>query len=198
MRQKWAIGLTGGIACGKSEVAGILMAEGVPVYDTDTAAHSLLVPGHWVYEKTVQEFGLDIVNAEGIIDRRKLGARVFSDKASRDRLNGIMHPEIFRLMNEWLREQLATHDQAVAMVPLLYETGAETWFDRVIAVAAKESLVMSRLNARGLTRDEAKARIASQMPLEEKVRRADVVIWNNEDLHALRSATLKAWKDLIN
>jgi len=197
MKRPGAIGLTGGIACGKSETAGVLRSEGIPVYDTDVAAHALLEPGHWVYEKVVQVFGRHYVRAEGGIDRRKLGELVFRDSGQREILNQIMHPVIFKAMLEWLDDQLTRVDHAVVMVPLLYETGAEKYVEKVLVIAADEERVIERLRNRGLTREEAMARINSQMPLAEKIRRADAVIWNNDDVSALRKTVVEIWKDKI-
>jgi len=197
MKRRGAIGLTGGIACGKSEVAGVLRDEGIPVYDTDTAAHALLEPGHWVYEKIIQEFGLEYVRPEGGIDRRKLGELVFHDSAQREKLNQIMHPVIFKTMLEWLDDQLTRVDHAVVMVPLLFETGAEKYVEKVMVIAADEQRVFERLRNRGLTREDALARINSQLPLTEKVRRADAVIWNNDDLSALKKSVVEIWNNKI-
>lgn len=197
MKRAGAIGLTGGIACGKSEVAGVLMAEGIPVYDTDAAAHALLEPGHWVYEKVVQEFGRAYLRAEGGIDRRKLGSLVFGDAERREALNTIMHPVIFDMMQTWLDDRLSRVDHAVAMVPLMYETGADRFVEKVLVVAADEAKVLERLRNRGLSAPEARARIASQMPLADKIARAHAVIWNNEDLPALKKSVLEIWNSKI-
>jgi len=197
MKRAGAIGLTGGIACGKSEVAGVLRGEGIPVYDTDTAAHALLEPGHWVYEKVAQEFGHSYVGPDGGIDRRKLGELVFNDAGQRDVLNRIMHPVIIEGMLAWLDDQLSRVEHAVVMVPLLYETGADQYVEKVLAIAADEERVIERLRNRGLTRDQSMARINSQMPLAEKTARADAVIWNNNDLPALKKSVLEIWNKQI-
>jgi dephospho-CoA kinase len=191
-----AVALTGGIACGKSEVAGILRERGVPVLDTDAVGHQLLVPGHAAFEQVLSVFGHGILDDEGAIDRRKLGALVFADGEARDRLNAILHPAIYYETFAWLAEQLATHRHAVAMVPLLFETGADKRFEKVIAVAADEDIMMRRMRMRGWTDDEARARMKAQMSPREKVRRADVVIWNNEDLPSLKARALEAWVEL--
>ncbi len=191
-----AIALTGGIACGKSEVAGILREQGVPVLDTDAVGHKLLVPGHAAFEQVLSVYGRGILDEEGAIDRRKLGAMVFADGEARDRLNAILHPAIYHETFAWLDEQRATHRHVVAMVPLLYETGADKRFEKVIVVAADEDIMMRRMRMRGWTDDEALARMKAQMSLREKVRRADVVIWNNEDLPSLKARALEAWLEV--
>lgn len=189
-----AVALTGGIACGKSEVAGILKAGGVPVIDSDELAHALLAPDHRIHEQVIGVFGAAVTSPEGGIDRRKLAALVFSDADAREKLNAIMHPEIYRQIFAWLDAQAATH--AVAMIPLLYETGAEKQFDRVLVVAADEEQAMRRMRTRGWSEQEAKNRMAAQWPVAEKVRRADAVIYNNKDLNHLKGETWKIWKQV--
>ncbi len=190
----YAIALTGGIACGKSEVAGILSGMGVPVLDTDQVGHELLHPGHAIFEKVISVFGRDIVNSEGLIDRRRLGRIVFAGDEARERLNALLHPAIYQEAFSWLASHRAGHSHAVVMVPLLYETAAEKKFDRVIVVAAREDLMLRRMRMRGWTDEEAKARMKAQISLREKIRRADVVIYNNEDLPSLKTRTLDAWR----
>jgi len=189
-----AVALTGGIACGKSEVASILQAGGVPVIDSDLLARELLAPGHRIHERVIAAFGHAALGAEGGIDRKKLAALVFGDAGARETLNGIMHPEIYERIFEWLGRQTAA--AAVAMIPLLYETGADATFDRVVVVAADQAQAMRRMLARGWSEQEARARMAAQWPVEEKVRRADAVIYNNHDLNHLKGETWKIWKQV--
>lgn len=196
MKRDGAIALTGGIACGKSEVAGFLARLGVPVLDTDMVGHRLLEPGQDVHERVVSEFGRGILRAEGGIDRRVLGAIVFADAAARARLNAIVHPSVYHEVDRWLAGVLTGSSRAVAMIPLLFETGAEKHFESVIVVASDEDHVLSRLQARGLTHEQARQRIAAQWPVGEKVARADAVIWNNGSLADLEKETLKIWSKL--
>ena len=195
MKRVRVIGLTGGVGCGKSTVAKILTRLGVPVLDTDAVAHELLLPGSPVLERVISEFGETYRNGNGL-DRRKLGKRVFADRKALERLNALMHPDVFQWMHQWLEETLAGHEQAVVMIPLLFETGAERWCDAVITVAADEHVVLQRLADRGWTETEARARMAAQLPLAEKVRRADAVIWNNEGLDALSQAVTNIWNTM--
>ena len=195
MKRVRVIGLTGGVGCGKSTVAQIITRLGVPVLDTDAVAHELLLPGSPVLERVISEFGETYRNGNGL-DRRKLGKRVFADRKALERLNALMHPDVFQRMHQWLEETLAAHEQAVVMIPLLFETGAERWCDAVITVAADEHVVLQRLADRGWTETEARARMAAQLPLAEKVRRADAVIWNNEGLDALSQAVMKIWNTM--
>ncbi|HMP89931.1 MAG TPA: dephospho-CoA kinase [Kiritimatiellia bacterium] len=192
-----AIGLTGGFGCGKSEVAGMLRAGGIPVLDTDAMAHELLAPGHWVFEKIVHEFGRDYMNEEGGINRRKLGRYIFEDDAAREKLNRIMHPVILADMELWLNDELTRHAHAVAMVPLLFETGSDAIMNKCLVVAADDPLIYARLRQRGWTDVEISARIRSQLPVQEKIRRADGVIWNNEDLSSLRKRTWDTWNKIV-
>ncbi len=198
MSVQGSIGLTGGIACGKSEVAGFLVQLCVPVLDTDSIAHALLEPGHWVYEKVVQTFGSEIVHEEGGIDRRKLGRSVFRNSEARKELNAIMHPPIFEEVDQWLIKTLKEYEYAVTMIPLLFETRSETRFEKVIVVVSDEKLVLDRLQARGLSSEDARLRIDAQMPVGEKVSRANSIIWNNGDLQDLKRETNLIWnKDIL-
>jgi len=197
MKPPAAIGLTGGIACGKSEVAAILAINGVPVLDADAVARGLLNPGEEVFDRVVHRFGSAIMAPDGTINRTALGRIVFRDGGARADLNALMHPEVYRRIDQWMREHLARHPRAVAMIPLLYETGDPSRFDRILVVAADEALMIHRMMQRGWTRAESEARLAAQMPLAEKVKRADAVIWNNDDLAALKTRTMEVWKKLI-
>jgi dephospho-CoA kinase len=198
MKRSGSVALTGGIACGKSEAASFLAAAGVPVLDTDAVGHELLSPDHWIFEKLVQTFGRGCLDAhEAGIDRKKLGAIVFRDAEARATLNAIMHPVIYRRVDEWLDEALDRQTHAVVMIPLLYETGAESRFETVLVVASNDAIVRSRLAARGLNAEEIELRLAAQLPLSEKVSRAHGVIWNNEDLETLKGNTMRVWRAAV-
>jgi dephospho-CoA kinase len=188
------VAITGGIACGKSEVAGCLRADGVPVLDTDAIAHALLTPGHAVFERVVATFGCAYLNKEGGLDRRRLGEHVFRDASARGALNAIMHPVIYDEVFAWINQQRSEHPCVAVVVPLLYETGMAHKFDRVLVVAADEDVAMRRMFARGWTVSEARDRLNAQLPLAEKTPRADAVIWNNEDLPSLHARALEAWR----
>lgn len=188
------IGLTGGIACGKSEVAAILRGKGVPVLDTDAVAHALLQPGQAVFDAVIAAFGKMYLTDEGTVNRKALGTLVFGDDDARKKLNGLMHPEIYRQSAAWVIEQRATHPWVVVMIPLLFENGADHRFEKIVVVAADEAVMLKRMAARGWTEEASQARMRAQWPVAEKVRRADAVIWNNGDLEALNEATWKAWR----
>lgn len=196
-RNGLALGVTGGIACGKSEVGRVLRLCGVPVLDADDVAHDLMRPGRPVHRRVVRRFGRGIVGPSGAIDRAALGRIVFADAEALSELNALVHPAVRRARDRWLREALRRHPAAAVIVPLLYETGAGDAFDAVICVSAPRREVMRRLRARGLTVAAAAQRIRAQMPLREKRRRADQVIENDGSLAGLARATRQVLAALI-
>jgi len=197
MRRGLALGVTGGIACGKTEVGRVLRSRGFPVLDADDVAHDLMGPGKPVHRAVVRRFGPDVVSASGAIDRGALGRLVFADATARQELNVLVHPAVFRAMDRWMRDALRRHPVAAAIVPLLFETGAGDAFDAVICVAAPRCEVMKRLRARGLTAADATRRIRAQMPLREKRRLADRVIVNDGNLAGLAQTTRRVLASLI-
>ncbi len=182
------LALTGGIACGKSEAGRILAHEGFAVLDTDLLAHELMAPGTPVFQKVVGRFGQGVVGAEGNLDRALLGKIVFDDPVARQDLNGLVHPAVIQAAERW---KTGLAGDAAVLVPLLFETGWVSGWDAIICVSADPSVVFQRLEKRGLNEDEARKRLAAQMPLSEKEKQADFIIKNNETLDALRSETLR-------
>jgi len=180
-------GLTGGIASGKSTVASRFEARGVPVVDADVLARVAVEPGSARHAKIVEAFGPDVLDASGGIDRAKLGAIVFADASARARLNTIVHPEVARLaMDAFARLAAEGHALACYEVPLLVENGLAPMFRPVVVVAVEPEAQVARMMGRdGLDATAARARIASQAPLDEKLRVADVVIRNDAGLDAL-------------
>ncbi|HTP41015.1 MAG TPA: dephospho-CoA kinase [Nitrospiria bacterium] len=178
------VGLTGGIACGKTLVAHCLQSLGAHLIDADELAHRLLEPGQPGYSAVLNVFGPSILDqAEGVspapINRRRLGALIFADADQRRRLEAILHPLIFAEADRQRNALAAAHPQAliVFVAPLLFETGADRRVDRTIVVAADEATQAHRLIARdGLTREEAFQRIRAQWPVTEKAKRADETI----------------------
>lgn len=185
------IGVTGGIACGKSEVGRILAEAGVEVRDTDIMARETMKIGGAAYDDVVSHFGRTILREGGTIDRGTLGARVFADEAERAALNRMVHPHVRRAWKEWAADVRARNMTGAVLIPLLFEVGAETDVDVVWCVAASEERVLDRLARRGLSKEQARLRIASQMPLSEKKRRSDYVIENNGALEDLKNETLR-------
>lgn len=181
-----SIGLTGGIACGKSTVEGMVAERGWPVLDADEVAHELLKPESPVFLQILTTFGDRILNDEGGIDRGILGKLVFSNPEKLQELNALMHPEIKRRCQSWMQEALGMAPVAVVSVPLLFELGWEEQFDHVVCVAATSEHVFEQLKTRGLSQREAEQRIAAQLPVDIKESRADAVIRNDGSLDDLR------------
>jgi dephospho-CoA kinase len=176
------VALTGGIATGKSYVARRLASLGIPTIDADVLAHQALQAGTRSAAEVRRRFGAAVVQSDGAIDRRRLGAIVFADPDARADLERIVHPEVYSAIDRWFSDQErpgapADGRFAVADIPLLFETGREGAFDRVIVAACPQELQVERAMARDrLTREEARARLAAQWPISEKVRLADFVI----------------------
>ncbi|HEY8548986.1 MAG TPA: dephospho-CoA kinase [Vicinamibacterales bacterium] len=173
------IALTGGIATGKTYVRRRLASHGVPTIDADALARDAVAPGTPGLDAVVARFGPGVLKEDGSLDRRALGAIVFKDPDARRDLEAIVHPVVRSAWRAWLDGLAARGDVAfaVADIPLLYETGADAEFDRVIVTTCPPSQQVARIVERdGLSEEEARARVASQWPLEEKVRRADYVI----------------------
>lgn len=171
------VGLTGGIASGKSTVSSMLRARGCPVLEMDSIGHELLRPDHAAYEEAVREFGREILDADGAIDRAKLGAVVFADEGKRQRLNAILHPRILASVREWFAEvEKQGSEFAVVEAALIYEAGYHKELDRMVVCWCQPEQQLARLQHRGFTRAQAQARTAAQMPMEEKRRLADDVI----------------------
>jgi dephospho-CoA kinase len=172
------VGLTGGIASGKSTVASLLRDYEYPVLDADSLARELLEPGQDAYKEVVREFGDAILNRGGAVDRPKLGAVVFSDAQKRARLNQILHPRIQEVVAKWF-DALARPggpDMAFEDAALILEAGARKNFDRVVVCWCSPEQQLERLQERGLSVADAKLRIAAQMPIDEKRKLADDVI----------------------
>lgn len=175
------VGLTGGIACGKSLVAGFFTARGIPVVNDDHAAHDAVAPGSDGLAAVVHEFGADVLLPDGSLDRPKLGRIVFNDDARRRKLMAITFPFIGRLLQE--RFAAAEASAAPLLVyesALLIENGGQDGWRPLVVVRVDERVQLARLRARSaLTLDEARARIASQMPIARKAELADHVIDND-------------------
>jgi dephospho-CoA kinase len=182
------VGLTGGIASGKSTFAAALRAAGAPVVDADRIARDAVRRGSPALEAIVRAFGPEVLGPDGELDRPRMAARVFADPEARARLEAIVHPAVRRaVVAETARLAAEGHDLAVYDVPLLFETGLDRDVDCVLVVYAPREVQRERLVGRdGLGAAEAEARLDAQMPIEEKARRADVVVTNEGDVAALR------------
>ena len=195
------IGLTGGIACGKSFALNEFRQLGVHCIDADDVAHQVILPGEPAYRDIVEHFGNGILGDDSAIDRRKLGAAVFGDEGQRQRLNGIVHPWIHQELDRRLArlEEDEGSEATLAMVDaaLMVETGSYQKYDCVVVVSCRPEQQLERLLGRGdLTREEAQARIDSQMPIEEKVRFADFVIDNSGDRDRTRGRVREVHRQL--
>ena len=194
------IGLTGGIACGKSTVSTELRALGAAIVDADALAHELSQPHQPIYNAYVERFGREIVTADGTLDRAAIARRVFADPAVRAEVEAIAHPIIRSAAEERLRAARDENKRAAVLdVPLLFEAGwdalaDETW---VVALPREEQLVRLLARATSMDAGEARARIAAQMPLAEKCARADVVIDNSGTVEEIREYIGKLWKERI-
>ena len=166
------VGLTGGIASGKSTVAAMLRELDCPVLDADTLGHELLEQGQETYDEVVREFGGEILDTHGNVDRGKLGHIIFADAAKRVRLNQILHPRILDVVRKWFAAQghQGGPELAVVEAALIIEAGYNKELDRVIVCWCPAEQQLQRLVERGLTAEQAKLRIAAQMPMEEKRR----------------------------
>lgn len=172
------VALTGGIATGKSHVRALMEAAGVPTIDADVLARDAVAPGSPGLAAVIERFGPDVLDAAGALDRRRLGEIVFADPAARQALERIVHPIVQRAIRDWFATLDARrHPVAVADIPLLFETGREGEFDAVVVTACDERTQLRRIVTRdGLSEEEARARVAAQMPLAEKIARADYVV----------------------
>jgi dephospho-CoA kinase len=189
------VALTGGIATGKSVVAGALREAGLPVIDADQVARDVVAPGTPGLSAVAARFGPAVLTADGALDRAALGAIVFADAAARRDLEALLHPRIRAVIDRFFAA-LRPGDAGVAEIPLAYETGWGAGFDCVVVVACHPELQRARLRARdGLSDAEARRRLAAQWPIEDKVRLADAVVRTDGDLAATRieAGRLAAW-----
>jgi len=189
------IGLTGSIGTGKSEAARQLEALGASIISADQVGHEAYTPNTEAWEQVVATFGNDILQEDGEIDRRKLGAVVFSDPSQLEKLNEIMHPRMARMVADKIE---AFRGQGVEVVvveaALLFEAGWDSLVEEVWVTDAPEQAVIERLNQRnGMSEEEARKRISSQMDRAERLERSDYVIENSGDMAALTSAIKELW-----
>ena len=185
----YRLGLTGGIAAGKSEVQRILTEQGIPVLDTDRVAHEVMKAGSNVHQQIVQRFGREILLENQEINRKRLGEIVFGDESARRDLNGIVHPEVGNRWRSWMNRQ--SDPLVVVSIPLLFECGLQMYFDGVLCVWAPESLMMKRLLSRGLNEEQAQQRIQSQWSVDRKRNASTWALVNDGSLEDLRDQVLE-------
>ncbi len=190
------VGLTGGIGSGKSTVARLLAARGAVVLGADVLAREAVEPGTPGFDAVLARFGDAVRSSGGTIDRARLAAIVFADDEARHDLEAIVHPQV-RLR---IGEAVAAHADSDAVVvvdsPLLIETGAHESFPVVVVVTAPDDARIARLTARGMGEADVRARMAAQMPLEEKATYADVLLDNGGSEAELESQVDRLWADL--
>jgi dephospho-CoA kinase len=188
------------VATGKSTVATLFRKLGATVFSADEAAREVVAPGSPALQSIADRFGPEFIHSDGTLDRAKLGALVFADAAARADLERITHPAILQLLRSQIdsaRARLPAGSVIAVEVPLLYEAGMEDWFDKVVVVACSPDVQAARLRARsGLSEQEALRVIAAQMPLEEKVRRAHLTVWNDGGPAELEREVERAWNGL--
>lgn len=197
-RNAIVIGLTGGIACGKSEVGRILEKMGFEVCDADRVAHDLMISGTSVYQRIVAYFGDQVLAESGEISREKLGRIVFENPAQLSRLNRLVHPAVRQVLEQWILMRRENGENAAVQIPLLFESGMNDLdWDGIVCVSSPEIQAIERLEKRGISEPEARMRIASQMELSKKEQLSDRVIHNLGTLQELETATRLAVESLL-
>ncbi len=196
------IGITGGIATGKSTVLDIFRKLGAQTLSADTIAHEILTKGSPAYCEVIERFGKDVLDLNGEIDRARLAKTIFENGVARKTLEEITHPRIIsqmkRHIDDFRASHLSPHDVLAVEIPLLYEAGLESIVDKVVVVAAEQETQLNRLTTRsGISKDEALRRIESQMPIERKIKSADWVIWNEGNLHSLEESVKHIWDEIL-
>ena len=190
MRKKKVIGVTGGLATGKTTVADMFEEKGAFKIDADKIVHKLLVENEDVKQKIIDGFGSDIL-ANGEIDRRKLARIVFFDKDKLDKLCAVLHPEVIREVKQ--QTENSPKEVVVIDAPLLIETELHNFVDTVVVVTASYETQIRRATERGISEEQAKNVIANQLPLTETVELADYIIDNDGDLNKTKEGVDKVW-----
>ena len=189
------VAITGGIACGKSLFSGALRQWGAELLDADDVVHGLEAPGGAAVEGLVRLFGPSVLDEHGGIDRAALAERVFCDPEARRQVNAIVHPLVRAALQAWLEEP--TGALRIAVIPLLFEAGWTDEWDVIICLVSSEALQRERLmRFRGLTDEQARRRIAAQMPVAEKAARSHLVVHNDADAEALAREAEKVYRFL--
>jgi dephospho-CoA kinase len=194
------IGLTGGIATGKSTVSAMLAELGAAVVDADQVAREVVLPGEPALRQVAETFGQAVLNEDGTLNRKKLGEIVFADEMKRKALEAILHPAIRQVMNDRI-DRLERENPGrlvVADIPLLYETGLDARYPEVLVVYVPPDVQLERLMKRdGLTEAKARERLNAQLPIDEKKKRADWVIDNSGTLEETRRQVLDFWRKKV-
>jgi dephospho-CoA kinase len=193
------VGLTGGVASGKTAVSRVLREEGAYIIDADQIARELVQPRKPAWNEIVRAFGKEILQEDGSIQRKKLADKIFMDPEQRNVLNQILHPRIEKEIDRRAREIGQKHPEAIVVIdaPLLVELGMHHKVDRLIVVTSTQSQQMERLKKRdGRSPEEASKLLSSQMPIEEKVKLADFVVRNEGSLEETKKRAREVFKEL--
>ncbi|HEX5832357.1 MAG TPA: dephospho-CoA kinase [Pyrinomonadaceae bacterium] len=193
------VGLTGSIAVGKSFVTSIFSELGCHTLDADETAREVVLPGSPGLEAVAQSFGHDVLNADGTLNRKRLGELVFADDEKRQKLNHILHPFIIARQDEIMREWEREDPRGIGIIDaaLMIESGGYRRFDKLIVVHCRPEVQLERLMLRnGLSREEAQARIDSQMPQAEKQKFADYLIDTSDGFEPTRTRTIEVYNEL--
>ena len=192
------IGITGGLGTGKSLATELMREQGAITFSADEAARAALDPSGPTLRDIGRVFGADALNSDGSLNRAYLASQVFADEQARHTLNQLTHPPILRLLRaqiEACRVDFAPSAIVVVEVPLLFETKMQNWFEPIVVVSASQTVQLTRLRKRnGLSEEEARQRIAAQMPLELKVAQADVVLHNEGSPAELERDVKTLWR----
>jgi len=193
------VGLTGGIASGKSTVARMFVALGAHLIDFDKLAHEVQEPGKKAWQEIIKYFGESILTQDDLIDRNRLAQIVFTDKKKLAALNNIVHPLVFELWQDRLSEikKYERHAIVLADVPLLFEGKMQDLFDLTMLILISPEEQISRLMERNsLSRDDARLRLNNQMPIADKIGLADIVIDNQSDVSQTEKKVAEIWQQL--
>lgn len=190
------VGLTGGLGAGKSTAAGMLADRGAVVIDADHLARRAVEPGTPGLARIAEAFGAEALRPDGTMDREAVARAVFADQEKRRTLEGIVHPEVFRLLAEEVQRRRDSDDVVVFDAPLIMETGFDDACDVVVVVTASPEIQVARARGRGMGEEEARRRISAQIAPEERRARADVVLENDGPLEALERQVDALWERL--
>jgi len=191
------VGLTGGIGAGKSTVSGMLARRGAVILDADAFAREAVRSGTEGFRRVVERFGKGVVGPNGELDRPKLAAIVFNDPPALSDPEAIVHPEVRRMIADGLTTNLDGDAVVVLVNPLLIEMGTHRDCDVVVVVSVSPETQVTRSVARGMTEDDVRARLAAQLPLEDRARQADVLIDNEGSFEELESQVDQLWTRLL-
>ncbi len=193
------LGVTGGVASGKSTVAGMLAELGASIVDFDMLAREVVAPGRPGFQEIVAYFGKEVIGEDGHLDRKRLSEIVFQDPAKRRKLERMTHPRILEAFMCRLRQLAEKDPRAIvqAVVPLLFEVGLEPLVHKVLVVYVSPDIQIERLMERDqISREEARRILAAQMPIDQKAARADFVIRNEGDVEETRKQVTDLWRQL--